>query len=200
MSRSRSNVVPPHDGQVSPGGRNSSIGRSYQASALCCSKMSAARSISSGVRTASRQLVQSTAGIGTPHARWREMHQSGRFDTMLKMRSRPQDGNPFHLVIDGVARRVSQRAGLAVFARHRGVAVQPHEPLRRSEEDHRVVAAPAVRILVRERLTMPEPASCLRAPVPPSGWHRRHAARQKAGRCRGNVHPVRSARRSPVRT
>ena len=32
---------------------------------------------------ASPHVVQSTAGIGTPQARWREMHQSGRFATML---------------------------------------------------------------------------------------------------------------------
>jgi hypothetical protein len=37
-------------------------------------------------------LVQSTAGIGTPHTRWREMHQSGRFATMLYIRSWPHDG------------------------------------------------------------------------------------------------------------
>ena len=36
-----------------------------------------------GVTTASPQVVQSSAGIGTPHARWREMHQSGREVTML---------------------------------------------------------------------------------------------------------------------
>jgi hypothetical protein len=39
--------------------------------------------------------VQSTAGIGTPHTRWREMHQSGRFATMLYMRSWPQVGIHF---------------------------------------------------------------------------------------------------------
>jgi hypothetical protein len=32
------------------------------------------------------------AGIGTPQARWREMHQSGRLATMLWMRSRPHAG------------------------------------------------------------------------------------------------------------
>src|SRR6185295_19786127 len=34
-------------------------------------------------------------------------------------------------------------------------------PLRRGEEDHRVMAAPAVRVLVRERLAMPKPAALL---------------------------------------
>src|SRR5262245_61871493 len=90
MSRSRSKELPPQEGHVKPSGTNSSSGRSYQASALYSSKTSAARRTSSGVRMASPQLVQSSAGIGTPQARWREMHQSGRFDTMLNMRSRPQ--------------------------------------------------------------------------------------------------------------
>ena len=42
--------------------------------------------------SASPHFVQSTAGIGTPQTRWREMHQSGRFATMLYMRSCPHDG------------------------------------------------------------------------------------------------------------
>ena len=92
MSCSRSKDVPPHFGQASPLGRNSSSGRSYQASAPCCSNTSPAIRTISGVSTASRHASQSTAGMGTPQARWREMHQSGRFVTMLKMRSRPQDG------------------------------------------------------------------------------------------------------------
>jgi hypothetical protein len=95
MSRSRWNSLLPHAGHVKPAGRNSSIGRSYQASAPCCSKTVAALSIKADVRMASPHFVQSTAGIGTPHARCREMHQSGRFDTMLKIRSRPHDGIHF---------------------------------------------------------------------------------------------------------
>ena len=83
MFISRSNVVPPHAGHVEPGGTNSSVGRSYQASAPYCSNTAAACSTSAGVMIASPHFVQSTAGIGTPHARWREMHQSGRFATML---------------------------------------------------------------------------------------------------------------------
>jgi len=39
--------------------------------------------------------------------------------------------------------------------------IERDEPLRRREEDDRVVAAPAVRILVRERLTVPQPAALL---------------------------------------
>src|SRR5688572_6972205 len=83
MSRSRSKLVPPHEGHASPSGMNSSVGRSYQASVPYWSNTDADRSTSAAVSTASPHFVQSTAGIGTPQARWREMHQSGRFDNML---------------------------------------------------------------------------------------------------------------------
>src|SRR5678816_160306 len=92
MFISRSKLVPPHDGQVIPFGMNSSVGRSYQASAPYWSKTLAVCSTSAGDVIASPHLVQSTAGIGTPHTRWREMHQSGRFATMLYIRSWPHDG------------------------------------------------------------------------------------------------------------
>src|SRR5712691_2936875 len=95
MFISRSKVPPPHDGHVRPSGMKSSVGRSYHASAPYRSKTAAALSTSAGVTMASPHLVQSTAGIGTPHARWREMHQSGRFATMLYMRSWPHDGIHF---------------------------------------------------------------------------------------------------------
>jgi hypothetical protein len=51
MFVSRSKLRPPHVPQVNPSGMNSSTGRSYQASALCASKTSAARSVSAFVRT-----------------------------------------------------------------------------------------------------------------------------------------------------
>src|SRR5919198_291076 len=92
MFISRSKAVPPHLGHVSPGGTKSSVGRSYQESAPYCSNTPAAFSTSAGVTIASPHDVQSTAGIGTPQTRCREMHQSGRFATMLYMRSWPHDG------------------------------------------------------------------------------------------------------------
>src|SRR6185369_15686149 len=78
MFISRSKPVPPHFGHVIPSGMNSSVGRSYQASAPYWSKTLAVFSTSAGDVIASRHFVQSTAGIGTPHTRWRETHQSGR--------------------------------------------------------------------------------------------------------------------------
>jgi len=51
MFVSRSKPRPLHVPHVNPSGTNSSIGRSYQASALCASNTSAARSVSAFVRT-----------------------------------------------------------------------------------------------------------------------------------------------------
>src|SRR5712692_5921083 len=95
MFISRSKLVPPHLGHVSPAGMKSLVGRSYHASAPYRSKIPAAFSTSAGVTIASPHFVQSTAGIGTPHTRWREMHQSGRLATMLYIRSWPHDGIHF---------------------------------------------------------------------------------------------------------
>src|SRR6195256_1996918 len=92
MFISRSKLEPLHFGQVMPSGMNSSVGRSYQASAPYRSKTLAVFSTSAGEVIASPHVVQSTAGIGTPHTRWREMHQSGRLATMLYIRSCPQAG------------------------------------------------------------------------------------------------------------
>jgi hypothetical protein len=83
MFISRSKLVPAHFGHVSPAGTKSAVGRSYQASAPYDSKTVAVCSTSAGVTIASPHAAQSTAGIGTPHTRWREMHQSGRLATML---------------------------------------------------------------------------------------------------------------------
>jgi hypothetical protein len=83
MFISFSKLTSPHFAHVKPSGTNSSIGRSYHASAPYFSNTLADFSTSAGVVTASPQRLQSTAGIGTPHARWREMHQSGRLATML---------------------------------------------------------------------------------------------------------------------
>src|SRR2546421_3843632 len=95
MFISRSKLVPPHFGHVRPAGMKSLVGRSYHESAPNRSNTPAAFSTSAGVTIASPHRVQSTAGIGTPHTRWREMHQSGRLATMLYIRSWPHDGIHF---------------------------------------------------------------------------------------------------------
>ena len=78
--------------------------------------------------------------MGTPHTRWREMHQSGRVAIMLEMRSWPHSGIQLHL-LDGVQRALAEV-----------VAVHADEPLLGGAEDGRVVAAPAVRIAVLDLL------------------------------------------------
>ena len=61
-----------------------------------------------------------------------------------------------NMVVDCVAGRIAQRPRLAVLAEDHRVAVHPHEPLRRGQEDHRLVAAPAVRVLMLELRRVPE--------------------------------------------
>ena len=119
MFISRSNVVPPHAGQVRPSGTKSLVGRSYHESAPKRSNTDAVFSISAGVRIASPHAVQSTAGIGTPHARWREMHQSGRFATMLNMRSWPQAGtqSTSRSIASSAALRSVVPVGVSAFRR-----------------------------------------------------------------------------------
>jgi hypothetical protein len=87
------------------------------------------------------------------------MHQSGPVRHHVEDAVAPPRRDPLHLVIDGVLRRSAQRAALAVFARDGRVAVHAHEPLRRGQEDDRVVAAPAVRVLVLELLAVPQPGA-----------------------------------------
>ena len=53
-----------------------------------------------------RQPSQRNTAIGTPHTRWREMHQSGRVAIMLAMRSSPHAGSHFTLFLIS-----SERAG-----------------------------------------------------------------------------------------
>src|SRR5580765_94054 len=92
MFISRSKLVLPQVGHTRSDGTKSSVGRSYHESAPYCSKTLAVFATSDGVVIAVPHLVQSTAGIGTPHTRWREMHQSGRCAIMLYIRSWPHRG------------------------------------------------------------------------------------------------------------
>src|SRR6516162_6937238 len=83
MSFSRSKAVDPHLAHARPGGTNSPVGRSYHASAPYTSNTFAVRSTMSTLVTASPHVAHDSAAIGTPQTRCREMHQSGRFATML---------------------------------------------------------------------------------------------------------------------
>ena len=62
-------------------------------------------------------------------------------------------------MIDRVLGGSTKRAGCAICSGDCRLAVHAHEPLGGGEEDHRVVTAPAVRVLVLERFAVPEPPS-----------------------------------------
>jgi hypothetical protein len=64
-------------------------------------------------------------------------------------------------VIDSVLRGLTKRTALPIGSHDRRVAVHPHEPLRRRQEDDRIVTTPAVRVLVRHGLAMPQPRTRL---------------------------------------
>ena len=76
--------------------------------------------------------------MGTPQTRWREMHQSGRLAIMLRDALFAPGGDPADL-LDGLERALAEV-----------VAVHADEPLLGGAEDDRIVAAPAVRVGVRE--------------------------------------------------
>ena len=149
MSRSRSKAVPPHDGHAEPFGQELLD-----------------RPLVPGVRA-----VRVEDGRGFINERRRENRFAARHAVERRNRHTPralardapvraighhiEDAvaaprrNPFHLVIDGMLRRFAQRPRRPVLAPDGRVAVHPDEPLGGREEDHRVVAAPAVRVLVR---------------------------------------------------
>ena len=67
--------------------------------------------------------------------------------------------NPLDLLVDRVKGGLAQSARRAFARRDHRLAVHPHEPLRGGEENHRIVAAPAVRVGVLVRLVVPEAAA-----------------------------------------
>src|SRR4051812_7964306 len=100
MSPSFRNEVPPHFGHAAPGGASSWAGRVNQQSAPCWRNRSRKWRTVWAVSNWVLQVVQPRAGIGTPHDRWRLMHQSGRSDTMASIRDWPQLGSHFTSPID----------------------------------------------------------------------------------------------------
>ncbi len=62
------------------------------------------RLLTAGSFSGCRHLRQRKTAMGTPQIRWREMHQSGREDTMLAMRSCPHWGSHFTRPISSSAR------------------------------------------------------------------------------------------------
>ena len=137
----------------------SSVGRSYHASAPYCSKTAAALFDERGRddRLAALRAVDG-GNRHAPDALARDAPVGAVRDHVVHAVVAPRR-DPLDLVVDRVERRLAQRRLPAVDAPASPIEVD--EPLRRREEDHRVVAAPAVRILVRERLAVPQPAALL---------------------------------------
>ena len=81
--------------------------------------------------------------IGTPQARWRETTQSGRVSTMPVMRFSPCGGTQR---VSAIALSARVRKDVSAFASSR--LVQGDEPLRRGAEDHRLLRAPGMRVVV----------------------------------------------------
>ena len=82
MSFSGTTSVQSHAGHFVPAGRYSLGSRVNHASDPSRSNRSITASNVSAVATVSPQRVHLNTGIGTPHERWREMHQSGRSATI----------------------------------------------------------------------------------------------------------------------
>ena len=93
----------------------------YQASAPSVRKASTTRSMMAGSRSGSPVARSTNTGIGTPQARWREMHQSGRAAIMESRRLRPASGTK---CVRAIASRAFSRMALpsSIAMNHCGVA------------------------------------------------------------------------------
>jgi hypothetical protein len=78
-----------------------------------CSKASTTRSTTRGRAAARRSACRRRPAIGTPQARWREMHQSGRCSIIERRRLRPASGT----------KRVAS-SGRSAFARRPLVSIE----------------------------------------------------------------------------
>ena len=88
-------------------------------------------------------LAHTSTVIGEPQRRWRETHHSKRFSTMPAMRASPHGGTQVALC-DLLERPLAQvDAGV-----RRRVGGERDEVLLGGAEDHRLLAAPAVRVVV----------------------------------------------------
>src|SRR5579872_2064276 len=95
MSSVFANESLPHFGHFAFGALKSLAGRMYHASVPSRAKISSVSFIEARSSITFAHVSHFKAGIGTPHARWREIHQSGRVSVMLRMRSRDHGGNQF---------------------------------------------------------------------------------------------------------
>ena len=82
-------------------------------------------------RKTSPVVLSTKIAIGTPQARWREMHQSGRLSTIEPMRFLPCDGN--QRVASIAASAFSRKPFFSMPMNHCGVARKITGALERQE-------------------------------------------------------------------
>src|SRR4030043_2390016 len=99
MLFSFSNLAEPHWAHFVPSGRSSLTLLLNQELEPSRENRSATRSVISAEASMAPQDRHSKAGMGTPHLRCRDIHQSGRALTILAMRSSPQGGIQFTVLI-----------------------------------------------------------------------------------------------------
>ncbi len=90
------------------------------------------RCTTAGSRNGSPLRFSTNTAIGTPQARWRLMHQSGRFATMEPMRLRPRSGTK---CVSSIAASAFWRicSGPSMRTNHCGVARKISGALERQE-------------------------------------------------------------------
>ena len=107
------------------------------------SARAASRSAPSGQTAWHASLAHTSTVIGEPQRRCRDTHHSKRFSTIPAMRASPHGGT------HGTRCDLGERLRAQVDARvRRGVRGERDEVLLGGAEDHRLLAAPAVRVLV----------------------------------------------------
>src|SRR5260370_38442649 len=99
MSVSFSNFAPPQCGHLVPAERILLGSEVNQASAPERANSSTTLRLMSWSLSGLPQLSQRKTAIGTPHTRWREMHQSGRVVIKLVRRSSPPAGFHSHCFV-----------------------------------------------------------------------------------------------------
>ena len=97
------------------------------------------RSMIAGSRSGSPLCFETKTAIGTPQARWRLTHQSGR-----------DADHAADAVAAGAGHEIRLGDGLERPLADAVLAVEGDEPLRRGAEDHRLLGAPGMRVAVRE--------------------------------------------------
>ncbi len=108
--------------------------------------------------------------IGTPQMRCRLMHQSGRIAIMLVIRSLPHAGSHTTLSISSIICQLPEHHIRSVLPLN--IPVQRNEPLLGRAKDHRIVAAPAVRIAMLQVAGGHQaPRSCSKATITGLAFH-----------------------------